>query len=62
MLVLSAYKVAFVLCNTQGRSLMHTKNSSGPRHDPCGTPQLTFAIFDVCPFTCMMKDQSFYVN
>ena len=51
MLVLSAYIVTFVLCNVQGKSFMYIKNSSEPRHDPCGTPQFTFAIFVVCPFT-----------
>ena len=38
MPVSSAYIVTFVL-------------SSGPRHDPWRTPQFSFAIFDVCPFT-----------
>ena len=51
MLVSSAYMVTFVLCNAQGKSFMHIKNSSGPRHDPCGTPQFTFAIFVECPLT-----------
>ena len=50
MLVSSAYIVTFVLCNAQGKSFMYIKNSSGPRHDPCGMPQFTFAIFDMCPF------------
>ena len=29
-----------------GRSLIYTKNRSGPRLLPCGTPQETGAVFD----------------
>ena len=32
------------------RSLMYTKNRSGPRLLPCGTPQETWAVFDEWPF------------
>ena len=37
MLVSFAYMVTFVLCNAKGKSFMCIKDSSGPRHDPCGT-------------------------
>ena len=33
-----------------GRSLTWTKNRSGPRLLPCGTPQETGAVFDKWPF------------
>ena len=33
-----------------GRSLIYTKNRSGPRLLPCGTPQETGAVFDKWPF------------
>ena len=51
MLVSSAIMVTFVLCNAQGKSFIYIKNSSGTRHDPCGSLQFSFAIFDVCQFT-----------
>ena len=51
MRVSPAHIVTFVLCNALGKSFMYIKNNSGPRHDPCGTPQFTFAFFDVCTYT-----------
>ena len=33
-----------------GRSLIYTKNRSGPRLLPCRTPQETGAVFDKWPF------------
>ena len=51
MLVSSAYIVTFVLCNARGKSFLHIKHSSRPRHDPCGMLQYTFAIFDMYSLT-----------
>ena len=51
MLVSSAYIVTFVLCNARGKSFLYIKNSSRPRHDPCGMLQYTFAIFDMYSLT-----------
>ena len=33
-----------------GRSLIYTKNRSGPRLRPCGTPEETWAVFDKWAF------------
>ena len=32
-----------------GRSLLKQRNRSGPRTVPCGTPGVTFAVFDFTP-------------
>ena len=36
---------------TSGRSLIYNKNISGPKIDPCGTPEPTRAHPDVSPDT-----------
>ena len=36
---------------TRGKSLMYTKNKNGPKTDPCGTPDVTWATEDIAPST-----------
>ena len=38
-----------------GRSLIYTKNRTGPRLLPCGTPQETGAVFDKWAIDPMQK-------
>ena len=40
--VLSESIIVFNKLEVLGRSFTYTKNSSGPRVDPCGTPHVTF--------------------
>ena len=40
-LVSSANRIENNLSDTLGRSLMQIKKNSGPKTDPCGTPQVT---------------------
>ena len=44
-LVSSANRIENNLSDTLGRSLMQIKKNSGPKTDPCGTPQVT--VFEV---------------
>ena len=53
IVVSSAYKSvdATIFWSLRGRSLINIKNKSGPRLDPCGTPQVIFSVSD---FECLM--------
>ncbi len=45
--VSSANIEASVVCKQFGRSLMYTKNSKGPRFEPCGMPQRMSVSLDM---------------
>ena len=42
---------------TLGRSFMYIRKSSGPKIEPCGTPQLTLAKFK----TLLLSSLSVYI-
>ena len=46
-LVSSANRIENNLSDTLGRSLMQIKKNSGPKTDPCGTPQVIFFEVDL---------------
>ena len=60
MLVSSANIEAFVDVKQFGRSLIYTKKSKGLRFDPCGTPQVILAVFDILLLflqTCFLPER-----
>jgi hypothetical protein len=47
ILVSSVYKIGSALCSTVlGKLLMYTRNNSGPKIEPCGTPYFILVHFE----------------
>ena len=49
----SANIMGRALCSTAlGKSFIYTKNSNGPRIEPCGTPYFILVHFEVVVVSC----------
>jgi len=47
MMVSYANKIEIIVCSMAlGKSLMYTRNNSGPKIDPCGTPYFILVHFE----------------
>ena len=60
LFVSSANIEAFVDVKQFGKSLIYTSKSNGPRFDPCGTPQVILAVFDISLLilqTCFLPER-----
>lgn len=44
------------------KSLMKSKNRSGPKWDPCGTPYLTMKLCDEIDDHCRTENFSYCIN
>ena len=38
-------------CTYNGKSLINNRNNSGPRMDPCATPQVVICLSEIKPLT-----------
>ena len=59
ILVSSAKAATFESTMEEGRSLVYKRKSSGPRMEPCGTPDITGSAVDVAPRISVCCRRSF---